>query len=150
MDKWDEEERDDDERKDEERDDEERDEEKRKQDFLRKPFNKDKIVKKVEDFLEDEERDDDLTEEKRNEELKVFLTEYKPMDKEGVVESVPGVLKGRVQFAIMDQIEHMIYAAEIGNPNEIKKLIFRDVQLYIEEYRSPESNSEEGDEDSLK
>ena len=97
----------------------------------------------------DDEQDDDLTEEKRNEELKVFLNEYQPIDEEGVVESVPDVLKGRVQYAIMDQIEHMIYAADIGNPNEIKKLILRDVQLYIEEYRSPESNSEEGDEDSL-
>ena len=140
MDEWDEEKR---------KDDERDDEEKRKDDFLRKPFNKDKIVKKVEDFLEDEERDDDLTEEKRNEELKVFLNEYQPIDEEGVVESVPDVLKGRVQYAIMDQIQHMIYAAEIGNPNEIKKLILRDVQLYIEEYRSPESNSEEGDEDLL-
>jgi len=44
----------------------------------------------------------------------------------------------------------MIYAADIGNPNEIKKLILRDVQLYIEEYRPSESNSEEGNEDSLK
>ena len=102
------------------------------------------------DEWDKEEREDDLTEEKRNEELKVFLTEYKPIDKEGVVESVPGVLKGRVQYAIMDQIQHMIYAAEIGNPNEIKKLILRDVQLYIEEYRPSESNSEEGNEDSLK
>ena len=99
---------------------------------------------------DDEERKDELTVEERDEELKAFLTEYEPGDEEGVVESVPDVLKGRVQYAIMDQIEHMIYAADIGNPNEIKKLILRDVQLYIDEYRSPESNSEERDEDSLK
>jgi len=100
---------------------------------------------------EDEERKDDLTEEEeRNEELKIFLTEYKPRDKEGVVESVAEIMTGRVQFAIMDQINHMIYAAGFGNPDEIKKIVLRDVRLYIDDYRPPESNSEEGDEDSLK
>ena len=99
---------------------------------------------------DDEERKDELTEEERDEELKVFLTEYKPRDEEGVVESVAEIMTGRVQFAIMDQINHMIYAADYGNPDEIKKIVLRDVRLYIDEYRSPESNSEEGDEDSLK
>ena len=99
---------------------------------------------------DDEERKDELTVEERDEELKAFFTEYEPRDEEGVVESVAEIMTGRVQFAIMDQIEHMIYAAEFGNPNEIQKIILRDVQLYIDNYRSPESNSEEGDEDSLK
>jgi hypothetical protein len=98
------------------------------------------------DEWDKEEREDDLTEEKRNEELELYCTEYKPRDEDSVVE----VMRTRVHFAIMDQIEHMIYAADIGNPNEIKKLILRDVQLYIEEYRPSESNSEEGNEDSLK
>ena len=97
------------------------------------------------DKWDEEEREDDFTKEERDEELKLFCTEYKPRNED----SVTDVMTGRVQFAIMDQIEHMIYAADYGNPNEIKKIILKDVQLYIEEYRPLESNSEEGDEDSL-
>ena len=51
-------------------------------------------------------------------------------------------MTGRVQFAIMDQIEHMIYAADFGNPNEIKKLILRDVTNYIELYDPTNRDSE--------
>ena len=34
----------------------------------------------------------------------------------------------------MDQLNHMIRGAEIGNPDEIKKLVLRDVKNYIESF----------------
>jgi len=91
-----------------------------------------------EDELTEEEGRGDLTKEERNEELKLFCTEYKPRNED----SVADVMTGRVQFAIMDQIEHMIYAADFGNPNEIKKIILRDVTNYIELYDPTNRDSE--------
>ena len=90
------------------------------------------------DKWDEEEREDDFTKEERDEELKLFCTEYTPRNED----SVTDVMTGRVQFAIMDQIEHMIYAADFGNPNEIKKLILRDVTNYIELYDPTNRDSE--------
>ena len=63
-------------------------------------------------------------------EIKEFITEFEPESSDNIVD----ILRGRVQFAIMDQLNHMIRGAEIGNPDEIKKLVLRDVKNYIESF----------------
>ena len=65
-------------------------------------------------------------------EIETFITEFDPNDYPN--DSIVDILKGRVQFAISDQINHMIEEADFGNPNEVKKIILSDVKDYIETY----------------
>ena len=79
----------------------------------------------------------DDTESATDEEIQLFTTDYEPEPDDSIVD----VIRGRLHFAITDQIEHMIYGAEIGNPNEIKKIILRDIKDYIDSYE-PKAESE--------
>ena len=79
--------------------------------------------------------DDDEPE--ADEEIELFTTDYEPEPDDSIVD----IIRGRLHFAIQDQIEHMIYGAEIGNPNEIKKIILRDIKVYIDSYE-PRGESE--------
>ena len=75
------------------------------------------------------ENSDDGLHPATDEEIERAITEYEPKSDETIVE----ILRGRVNLAINDQIDDMISA--YGNPNEIKKLILRDIKLYIDSYK---------------
>lgn len=71
----------------------------------------------------------DYNEMNQKQQVKSFVTEYEPKKDESEIE----IIQARVQFAILDQIEHM-ERLEIKTQDKVKKLIFRDVQNYIDEY----------------
>ena len=41
--------------------------------------------------------------------------------------SIPELLQTRVQYAILDQLNDMVARAGMGNPDEVKKLVLRDM-----------------------
>ncbi|HJM79412.1 MAG TPA: hypothetical protein QF656_02620 [Nitrosopumilus sp.] len=41
--------------------------------------------------------------------------------------NIPELLQTRVQYAILDQLNDMVARSEMGNPDEVQKLILRDV-----------------------
>ena len=41
--------------------------------------------------------------------------------------SIPELLQTRVQYAILDQLNDMVARADMGNPDEVKKLVLRDI-----------------------
>jgi hypothetical protein len=41
--------------------------------------------------------------------------------------SIPELLQSRVQYAILDQLNDMVARTGMGNPDEVKKLVLRDV-----------------------
>jgi hypothetical protein len=41
--------------------------------------------------------------------------------------SIPELLQSRVQYAILDQLNDMVTRTGMGNPDEVKKLVLRDV-----------------------
>ena len=41
--------------------------------------------------------------------------------------SIPELLKTRVQYAILDQLNDMVARSGMGNPDEVKKLVLRDI-----------------------
>ena len=41
--------------------------------------------------------------------------------------SIPELLQTRVQYAILDQLNDMVARAGMGNPDEVKKLVLRDI-----------------------
>ena len=41
--------------------------------------------------------------------------------------SIPELLQTRVQYAILDQLNDMVARSGMGNPDEVKKLILRDI-----------------------
>jgi len=65
-----------------------------------------------------------------DEEIQQFTTDYEPEPNDSIVD----IIRGRLQYAITDQIEHMIFASDYGNPDEVKKIILRDVKKYIDSY----------------
>jgi hypothetical protein len=71
----------------------------------------------------------DYNEMNQKQQLKSFVTEYEPKKDESEIE----IIQARVQFAILDQIECMERLG-IETQDETKKLIFRDVENYIDEY----------------
>ena len=72
------------------------------------------------------------------EEVALHLTDYSVEKEDGLID----VLQGRLQFAILDQIDHMVNYAGFGNPKEIEKIITRQVKMYIESF-NPEQVSVE-------
>ena len=41
--------------------------------------------------------------------------------------SIPELLQNRVQYAILDQLNDMVARSGMGNPDEVKKLVLRDI-----------------------
>ena len=41
--------------------------------------------------------------------------------------SIPELLQSRVQYAILDQLNDMVARSGMGNPDEVKKLVLRDI-----------------------
>ena len=70
------------------------------------------------------------------EEVELHLTDYSVEKEDGLID----VLQGRLQFAILDQIDHMVNYSGFGNPKEVEKIIIRQVKMYIESF-NPEQNS---------
>ena len=71
-----------------------------------------------------------------SEEVELHLTDYSVEKEDGLID----VLQGRLQFAILDQIDHMVNYAGFGNPKEVEKIIIRQVKMYIESF-NPEQIS---------
>ena len=64
------------------------------------------------------------------EEVALHLTDYSVEKEDGLID----VLQGRLQFAILDQIDHMINYAGFGNPKEVEKIILTQVKMSIESF----------------
>ena len=41
--------------------------------------------------------------------------------------TIPELLQTRVQYAILDQLNDMVARSGMGNPDEVKKLVLRDI-----------------------
>jgi hypothetical protein len=52
---------------------------------------------------------------------KVYITEIEN------AKSIPELLQSRVQYAILDQLNDMVARTGMGNPDEVKKLVLRDI-----------------------
>ena len=72
-------------------------------------------------------------------EIERHITDYS-IQKED--KNIVDVLKGRLQFAILDQIDHMVNYSGFNNPKEVEKIILKQVKMYIESF-NPEQVSVE-------
>lgn len=73
-----------------------------------------------------------------------WITHYSYNDDDDVVD----VLQGRVNYAINDMMEHMVYFCEF-KPDEIKKIILRDIKSIIKSYR-PRGNRNDKEDKELR
>jgi hypothetical protein len=73
-----------------------------------------------------------------SEEMEQHVTEYPFFKDDNIVE----VLRGRVSYAIWDQIHCMINDAGFTNPKIVEKMILDDVKMYIDSF-NPEQVSVE-------
>ena len=71
-------------------------------------------------------------------EIENHITEYSIKKEDDVID----ILQARLQFAILDQIDHMINYAGFGNPKEVEKIILTQVKMSIESF-GPEQVSVE-------
>ena len=65
-----------------------------------------------------------------DEEIKRFITEYKPEPDEDILD----IVQGRLHYAVMDQVNHMVRETYFDNPEDIKKMILQEVEQYIDEF----------------
>jgi hypothetical protein len=63
-------------------------------------------------------------------EIENHITEYSIKKEDDVID----ILQARLQFAILDQIDHMINYAGFGNPKEVEKIILTQVKMSIESF----------------
>ena len=63
-------------------------------------------------------------------EVKQHVVDYPVFKDDDIVD----VLRGRVNYAIWDQIHCMINDGGFTNPKTVKKLILRDVKMYIDSF----------------
>ena len=71
-------------------------------------------------------------------EIENHITEYSIKKEDDVID----ILQSRLQFAILDQIDHMVNYAGFGNPKEVEKIILTQVRMSIESF-GPEQVSAE-------
>ena len=71
-------------------------------------------------------------------EIENHVTEYSIKKEDDMID----ILQARLQFAILDQIDHMINYAGFGNPKEVEKIILTQVKMSIESF-GPEQVSPE-------
>ena len=71
-------------------------------------------------------------------EVKQHVVDYPVFKDDDIVD----VLRGRVNYAIWDQIHCMINSAGFTNPKEVEKVILSEVKMYIESF-NPEQVSVE-------
>ena len=74
-----------------------------------------------------------------SEEVKQHVVEYHVFKDDNIVD----VLRGRVNYAIWDQIHCMINNAGFTNPKEVEKMILDDVKTYIESYAKKQVSVED-------
>ena len=74
-----------------------------------------------------------------SEEIKQHVVEYPVFSDDDIVD----VLRGRVNYAIWDQIHCMINNAGFTNPKIVEKMILDDVKAYIESFASEQVSVEE-------
>ena len=63
-------------------------------------------------------------------EIENHVTEYSIKKEDDVID----VLQARLQFAILDQIDHMVNYAGFGNPKQVEKIILTQVKMSIESF----------------
>ena len=71
-------------------------------------------------------------------EIENHITEYSIKKEDDMID----ILQARLQFAILDQIDHMVNYAGFGNPKEVEKIILTQVRMSIESF-GPEQVSAE-------
>jgi hypothetical protein len=64
------------------------------------------------------------------EEIDLFITEYEPKSDDSIVD----ILKVRVDWAIKDQMKHMIEEEDFRDTDEVKRLILSGVEETIDGY----------------
>ena len=74
-----------------------------------------------------------------SEEIEQYIVEYPVFSDDGIVD----VLRGRVNYAIWDQIHCMINNAGFTNPKIVEKMILEDVKIYIDSYAEKQVSVEE-------
>ena len=74
-----------------------------------------------------------------SEEVKQHVVEYPVFSDDSIVD----VLRGRVNYAIWDQIHCMINNAGFTNPKIVEKMILEDVKTYIDSYAEKQVSVEE-------
>jgi len=73
------------------------------------------------------------------EEVEQHVVDYLVSKDDNIVD----VLRGRVNYAIWDQIHCMINNAGFTNPKEVEKMILDDVKTYIESYAKKQVSVED-------
>ena len=73
------------------------------------------------------------------EEVEQHVVDYLVSKDDNIVD----VLRGRVNYAIWDQIHCMINNAGFTNPKEVEKMILDDVKTYIESYAEKQVSVED-------
>ena len=71
--------------------------------------------------------------------MEQHVVEYPVFKADNIVD----VLRGRVNYAVWDQIHCMINNAGFTNPKIVKKMILDDVKTYIESYAKKQVSVEE-------
>ena len=74
-----------------------------------------------------------------SEEVKQHVVEYHVFKDDNIVD----VLRGRVNYAVWDQIHCMINNAGVTNPKEVEKMILSDVKMYIDSFTEKQVSVEE-------
>ena len=74
-----------------------------------------------------------------SEEVKQHVVEYPVF----LDDDVKDVLKGRVNYAIWDQIHYMINTYGFDNPKEVEHLILYEIKMYIDSYAQKQVSVEE-------
>ena len=73
------------------------------------------------------------------EEVEQHVVDYLVSKDDNIVD----VLRGRVNYAVWDQIHCMINNAGFTNPKEVEKMILDDVKTYIESYAKKQVSVED-------
>ena len=73
------------------------------------------------------------------EEIEQHVVDYLVSKDDNIVD----VLRGRVNYAIWDQIHCMINNAGFTNPKIVEKMILEDVKIYIDSYAEKQVSVEE-------
>ena len=74
-----------------------------------------------------------------SEEIENHIRDYSVEKEDGVID----VLYGRLQFAILDQIDHMVNYSGFGNPKEVEKIILKQVKIAMNSFSPKQVSVEE-------
>jgi NADP-dependent 3-hydroxy acid dehydrogenase YdfG len=74
-----------------------------------------------------------------SEEVEQHVIEYPVFKDDDIVD----VLRGRVNYAVWDQIHCMINNAGFTNPKEVEKMILSDIKMYIDSFAEKQVSVED-------